>query len=77
MNSGLINLGGGTLSGACKVGTDSIIIVKKGGALRKIRLRGKNVSDLGIVSRGMACYVFPAGTAFFDDTEVYFEAIDQ
>ncbi len=76
MNSGLISLGGGTLSGACKIGTDNIIIVKKGGALRKIQLRGKNVNDLGIVGRSVGCYIFPAGTVFFDP-EVRFEANNQ
>ncbi len=76
MNYDIVALGSGRLSGASKVDGENIVIVQKGGALHKLKIGGKRVSDMGIVGGGEDCYVFKEGTIFFDP-EVRYEANNQ
>lgn len=73
MTNGILCLGKGRLSGACLIGNENVIIIKRGGALYKKRLLpGKKIVDDGIVSYADDCYLFPIGK-LENDTEVRFE----
>ena len=75
--NGIISLGKGRLSGACMVGDESVIVIRKGGALHQKRvLQGRKIVDDGIISYSSDCYVFPSGRLEMD-SEVRFETENQ
>lgn len=73
MKYDIISLGNGRLSGACRTDEGNIVVVQRNGALHKLLIKDRTVSDLGVIGYGIDCYVFPEGTVFFDP-EVKFEA---
>lgn len=75
--SGILSLGKGRLSGACAIGDDNVIVLRRGGALRKKRLlSGRKIIDDGIIGYSKDCYIFPIGRLDID-TEVKYEANNQ
>ncbi len=62
MNGGILCIGKGRLSGACFQNGESVIIVRRGGALYQKRLlENRQVIDDGIIGYDKDCYVFSFG----------------
>ena len=74
MTGGILCLGKGRLSGACRLDEDNVIMLSYGGALYKKRLlENRQIIDEGIISYASDCYVFPFGNLYID-SEVNYEA---
>lgn len=74
MNEGILCLGKGRLSGACLIGEESVIIIRRDGALIKKRLLPeRRIADDGVISYANDCFIFPVGKLEID-SEVKYEA---
>lgn len=71
--SGALSLGKGRLSGACLIGDECVILIRRGGSLVRKRLYpNRRIVDEGTISYAGDGYEFPTGRVTISE-EVKFE----